>query len=72
MSPAPRKAVGGLLIIAALAFYAFLVASASGHIGRLPVLAQMLVYLVAGVAWVPLLMPLVRFIETGRFTRARR
>lgn len=71
MTPAVRKPVGGLLIVAALAVYAVTVASLSGEVGRLPVLAQGLVYLVAGVAWVPALMPLARWIETGRFTRPR-
>ena len=71
MPPVIRKPLGALLIIAALALYAALVGLASGWIARLPVLAQGLLYLIAGVAWVPALMPLTRWTQTGRFTRAR-
>lgn len=66
-----RKPLGGLAIIAALAVYAWGAASLSATFGRLPILAQAALYLVVGVAWVPMLMPLVRFIETGRFTKGQ-
>lgn len=66
-----RKPLGGLLVIAALAVYAAAVAMLSGSVGRLPILAQAVFYLLAGVAWVPALMPLARWIETGRFTKPR-
>lgn len=65
-----RKPLGGVLLIAALAVYAAAVVSFSTLVGRWPVLAQAAFYLLAGVAWVPGLMPLARWIETGRFTRA--
>lgn len=71
IAPGVRKPLGGLALILVLAVYAILIATASGHIGRLPILAQALFYLIAGIAWVPLLMPLARWIETGRFTKPR-
>ena len=55
-----------LLLIAALAV---LVASLSDTIGRLPVLAQALFYLVAGVIWIAPMKPLLSWMETGRFRR---
>ena len=55
-----------LLLIAALAA---LVASLSGTIGRWPVLAQALFYLVAGVIWIAPMKPLLSWMETWRFRR---
>ena len=69
MPPVIRKPLGALLLIAALVLYAALVGLASGWIARWPVLVQGLFYLVAGIAWVPALMPLTRWTQTGRFTR---
>ena len=65
-----RKPLGAILIILSLVAYAALVGLASGWIARQDVLAQGLLYLVLGVAWVPALMPLTRWTETGRFTKA--
>ncbi len=71
MAPVVRKPLGTILIIFALCAYAALVGLASGSIARLPVLVQGLLYLLAGVAWVPALMPLTRWTETGSFSRRR-
>lgn len=68
MREAVRKPLGGLLIVAGLVLYAALVGFASGTIGGWHVLAQGLAYLVLGIIWVPAFKPLVRWIETGRFT----
>ncbi|WP_179504609.1 MULTISPECIES: DUF2842 domain-containing protein [unclassified Sphingomonas] len=65
--PTWRKPVGILVLLAALAIYAGVVMALGGWIGRLPVLAQVPVYLVLGTAW---LLPLRRFLiwmETGRW-----
>jgi len=66
-----RKPLGAILIIFSLVAYAALVGWASGWIARQGVMAQGLLYLVLGLAWVPALMPLTRWTETGRFTKAR-
>ena len=70
MRDAVRKPLGGLAIVAGLALYAALVAWVAGAIGGLHVLVQGLLYLALGLAWVPLFAPFVRWIETGRFTKA--
>ncbi len=67
MEPSWRKPVGAFAILALIAFVAIVVASLSAWIGRLPVLAQVLVYLVAGIVWIAPLKPLLRWMETGKF-----
>jgi drug/metabolite transporter (DMT)-like permease len=65
--PTLRIPFGVLLLLLGLALYAGAVVWASQWIERLPTLAQALVYLVLGVAW---LLPLRRFLiwmETGRW-----
>ena len=65
--PTLRIPFGILALLVVLAAYALAVAWASPWIGRLPALAQALVYLVLGVAW---LLPMRRFLiwmETGRW-----
>ena len=66
--PTWRKPVGVLALFVALLAYGVLVATLSGWIGLLPVLAQTVIYLVLGVIW---LLPLRRFLiwmETGRWS----
>ena len=66
--PTLRIPLGILALLAALSVYGLVVARyAPGLIGGWPALAQALVYLVLGVAW---LLPLRRFLiwmETGRW-----
>jgi uncharacterized membrane protein len=71
MSPNIRKPIGIMVIVFGIAAYALAVASLSGWIGQLHVLLELPIYLVLGIAWVPLLMPVARWMETGRFTRPR-
>lgn len=65
--PTLRIPIGVIGLIVGLILYAFGVLLLSPWIERLPVLAQTIVYLVLGVAW---LLPLKRFLiwmETGRW-----
>ena len=65
--PTLRIPLGILALLAVLTLYAVGVVWASPWIGRLPMWAQTIVYLVLGVAW---LLPLRRFLiwmETGRW-----
>ena len=65
--PTWRIPVGVLALLAVLLAYGIVVAMLSTPIGRLPVLAQLPIYLVLGTIW---LLPLRRFLiwmETGRF-----
>lgn len=67
MKPTWRKPVGVLALLAALGIYAALVSRLAVPIAGWPVLAQAVVYLVLGTAW---LLPMRRFLiwmETGRW-----
>jgi len=67
IEPSWRKPAGIFAILGLIAVWAVLVASLSGHVGTWPVLAQAAFYLVAGVAWILPLKPLLRWMETGKF-----
>jgi hypothetical protein len=65
--PSWRKPAGVFAILALIALWAVLVASLAGIVSQWPVLLQALFYLIAGIAWVFPLKPLLRWMETGRF-----
>ncbi len=69
--PTWRKPVGIFAILALIAIWAFIVASASAYIGQLHILAQAVVYLIAGIVWILPLKPLMIWMETGRFSAPR-
>ncbi len=66
--PSWRKPAGVLLILALIAGWAALVASAAGPIGRLPGFLQAIVYATLGIVWIWILplRPLLRWMELGR------
>ncbi|WP_022682920.1 DUF2842 domain-containing protein [Sphingobium bisphenolivorans] len=68
-TPSWRKPVGMFIILALIALWAVMVGSLSALIGRLPMLAQVPVYVFLGVVWIWVL-PLKRlmsWMETGRW-----
>ena len=65
--PSWRKPVGIFAILALIAVWAVLVASLSGTVSGWAWPLQALFYLVAGLAWVMPLKPLLRWMETGHF-----
>lgn len=65
--PSWRKPVGMIAILAIIAVWAFLVVSASAYIGRLHILMQAVIYLIAGIIWIAPLRPLLIWMETGSF-----
>ncbi len=67
--PSWRKPAGILVILLLIACWAVAVASLSSAVGRWPVLLQALFYLVAGIAWVVPVKPLLSWMETGHFRR---
>jgi hypothetical protein len=67
VEPSWRKPTGMLAILALILVWVVLVASFSATIGRLPILAQCVVYLVLGIVWITPLKPLLRWMETGRW-----
>lgn len=67
VKPSWRKPAGILLILALIAGWSVLVVSIGERMTGAPVLLQALFYLVAGIAWVLPLRPLLRWMETGRW-----
>jgi hypothetical protein len=67
--PSARKIVGIALILLLIAVWSMFVASLAPFIGRWPVLLQAPYYLVMGLAWIAPLKPLIRWIETGRWSK---
>ena len=65
--PSWRKPAGIFGILAIILLWAALVASLAAFVEKWPVLLQALFYLVAGIAWIAPLKPLLRWMETGRF-----
>ena len=61
--PSWRKTVGIFLIIGLIIVWAILVASLSTMVGKWHMLLQALFYLVAGLAWIIPLKPLLRWME---------
>jgi len=62
-----RKPAGMLAILLLILVWVVLVASFSVQIGALPVLVQLVVYIVLGIVWILPLKPLLRWMETGRW-----
>lgn len=71
MEPSWRRPAGIAAILLLIIVWAILVASLSGIVGRWPILLQGLFYLVAGIAWIAPLKPLLRWSQTGHW-RSRR
>lgn len=67
MDPAKRGVIGIFLVLGIIGIWAVIVASFSGAIGGLPILIQLPIYLLAGIAWIFAAMPVMRWIVTGRF-----
>lgn len=71
MSPSLRKLVGAAVMLAFVVVYA-LVAMAladSRPVNDAPGPVRSLVYIVLGLAWVLPMLPLILWMESGRFTR---
>lgn len=67
--PSGRKLAGIVLILLLIAVWAAFVASLARFVGQWPVLVQAPFYLIMGIVWIIPLKPLVRWIETGSFSR---
>lgn len=70
MTPSWRKGAGIILIVLLIIIWAALVASLAPFVGHWPIIVQGAFYLVMGLAWIAPLRPLIRWIETGRWTAA--
>ncbi len=65
--PSWRKPLGMILILLIILLWAIIVMQFSELIGRLPVLVQAPIYIVAGLVWIIPLRPLLLWMETGRW-----
>jgi Protein of unknown function (DUF2842) len=65
--PSWRKPAGMVAILAIISLWAILVVGASPYIDQLHVLAQGVIYLIAGIIWIAPLRPLLIWMETGSF-----
>ena len=65
--PSWRKPVGALLIVAIILIWVVLVASLSIWVGSWHAVLQAAFYLVAGIAWILPLRPLLLWMETGKW-----
>jgi len=65
--PSWRKPVGALAIIGIITVWAVVVAGASAVVGGWHWTAQAVFYLVAGIAWIFPIRPMLGWMETGRF-----
>ena len=69
MEPSWRKPVGVLGLLVYLALYTGGVATLAPWIGQWPSLLQTLAYLLLGLAWLPPVKPLLRWMGTGQWRR---
>lgn len=67
VEPTWRKPAGVLGILAWISFWVILIATFSRWVGNWPILAQLPLYLVAGVVWILPLKPVMIWMETGRW-----
>ncbi len=65
--PTLRKPAGMFIILCMIAALAWAIGTFDSIIGGLPVLIQSVIYLIAGVAWIAPLKPLLRWMETGKW-----
>jgi hypothetical protein len=66
--PSFRKLAGIALILLLIVVWAAFVASLAQIVGAWPILVQAPFYLFVGIVWIIPLKPLLRWIQTGRFT----
>jgi len=66
--PSSRKLGGIMLILVLILVWAGLVVSLAPIVSRWPILAQAPFYSFMGLAWIAPLRPLIRWMETGRWT----
>ena len=69
LKPKWRNGVGMMLILLLIAAWSVLVATLAPYAARMPFLLEMLFYVVAGIAWILPVRPLLRWTATGAFRR---
>lgn len=66
IEPTLRKPMGVLLICLIIAAWAGLVGSLSTFVSTLPWPVEAVFYLIAGIAWIAPMGPILRWMETGK------
>ncbi|WP_276605796.1 DUF2842 domain-containing protein [Sphingomonas gei] len=66
-----RKPAGMLAILLLILVWVVIVASFSSQIGALPILVQLVIYVVLGIIWITPLKPMLRWMETGNWRLPR-
>ena len=66
-APSWRKPAGMIAILLIIAVWTFIIVSGSAYIGRLHIILQAIIYLIAGTIWIAPLRPLLIWMETGSF-----
>ena len=69
MAPSSRKAAAIALILLLILLWAAFVASLAQVVEKWPILVQALFYLFMGLAWIIPLKPLLRWSQTGRWSK---
>jgi hypothetical protein len=69
LQPSTRKAATIALILLLILIWAGFVASLAQVVGKWPVLVQAVFYLFMGLAWIIPLKPLLRWSQTGRWSK---
>ncbi len=67
--PSARKAAAIALILLLILVWAGFVASLAQVVGKWPIIVQALFYLIMGLAWIVPLKPLLRWSQTGRWSK---
>lgn len=65
--PSWRRLAGIAAILLLIVLWTALIASLAGVVGRWPILLQAPFYLIAGIAWIAPLRPLLRWSQTGQW-----
>jgi Protein of unknown function (DUF2842) len=65
--PTLRKPIGVFIILFMIGILGWAIGTFASDIGRLHVLIQAVIYLIAGVVWIAPLKPLLRWMETSKW-----
>ncbi len=69
MEPSPRKGAAIAIILLMIVLLGAFVASLAQVVGKWPVIVQAAFYLCVGIAWIAPLKPLLRWSQTGRWSK---
>jgi predicted membrane channel-forming protein YqfA (hemolysin III family) len=65
--PTLRKPIGVFIILIMIGILGWAIGTFASDVGRLHVLIQAVIYLIAGVVWIAPLKPLLRWMETSKW-----